>query len=369
MRKHLKDYFIPHEGNGYAPNSLQRFSVGVMFVLALLSFAAANLQSVLWITSDWLVSTILPSVIVDLTNEERDHEVLGQLTRSDVLDRAAQLKADDMVANGYFAHYSPTGVSPWYWFDTVGYTYIHAGENLAVHFTDSSDVVNAWMNSPGHRANILSGKYTEIGVGTAKGEYKGYETVFVVQLFGTPASLAQAPALALQTPIEEVVVDTALEPISEETTPVVASAEATAPEPVEEPGMTMEEVADTTEATMSPVVTESEDVAGDESRELFADIATSSPLALPAGTHTITGGSTPTNGAGWLGLVATAPGVWFQVFYFALAGFVMLTLVLSIVIEWRKQHPVQIAYGVGLMATMALLMIVQNSLVEHVIVL
>lgn len=66
--------------------------------------------------------------------------------------------------------------------------YAHAGENLAVHFTDSSEVVDAWMDSPSHRANIVNAQYAEIGVGTARGTFEGFETVFVVQLFGTPAA-------------------------------------------------------------------------------------------------------------------------------------------------------------------------------------
>ncbi len=54
MKKRLKNHFIPHEGNGYKPNSLQKFSVSVMFLLVLLTFAFSNLQAILWISSDWL---------------------------------------------------------------------------------------------------------------------------------------------------------------------------------------------------------------------------------------------------------------------------------------------------------------------------
>jgi hypothetical protein len=192
----LKDLFIPHEGNKFRPDFLERLSVGIMLVLILLSFAMANLQSLLWISSDWLVSTILPAVIVDLTNDERNSEKIGTLTRSALLDKAANLKARDMAENEYFAHYSPTGVSPWYWFDQAGYNYLHAGENLAVHFTDSSDVLRAWMDSPSHRANIMNGDYVEIGIGTAKGEYKGQPTIYVVQLFGTKRDTATTPSVA-----------------------------------------------------------------------------------------------------------------------------------------------------------------------------
>ena len=126
------------------------------------------------------------AVIVDLTNENREESHVGLLERSTVLDEAARQKAEHMAEGSYFAHNSPDGVTPWYWFDKVGYQYAYAGENLAVHFTDSGEVVKAWMDSPGHRANILSEDYREIGIGTAKGEYQGFPTVFVVQMFGTP---------------------------------------------------------------------------------------------------------------------------------------------------------------------------------------
>ena len=93
MRAHLKNLFIPHKGNKYKPTILERVSVGVMFVLVLLSFAIANIQALLWISSETLISAILPAVIVDLTNEERSDEALGTLMRSPLLDQAAQLKA------------------------------------------------------------------------------------------------------------------------------------------------------------------------------------------------------------------------------------------------------------------------------------
>ena len=168
-------------------NLLQKISMSLMAVLVMITFVAANLHAILWQSSDWLVSTVLPAVVVDLTNDEREDNAAPPLRRNTTLDEAARMKAEHMAKHEYFAHHSPDGVSPWYWFNEAGYTYAHAGENLAIHFTDSSEVVDAWMDSPSHRKNIVDGKFTEIGVGTAKGEYEGYDTVYVVQLFGTPA--------------------------------------------------------------------------------------------------------------------------------------------------------------------------------------
>lgn len=159
-------------------------------------------------------ASVISSVLVDLTNGDRHSNDLSGLTVSPVLEAAAEAKAADMVAKGYFAHTSPEGKDPWYWFEQVGYEYAYAGENLAVDFTDSGDVERAWMNSPLHRDNVLNKNYTEIGIATASGFYQGRPTTFVVQMFGTPKAALQvsdtdtqeiirdAPRVALDAPTE-----------------------------------------------------------------------------------------------------------------------------------------------------------------------
>ena len=104
-----------------------------------------------------------------------------------MLARGAQLKADDMASKGYFSHTGPDGSAPWKWFQAAGYRYEYAGENLAVNFNESEDVVDAWLKSPTHRANIMKANFTEVGIGVATGTYKGKEATFVVQFFGKPA--------------------------------------------------------------------------------------------------------------------------------------------------------------------------------------
>ena len=94
-------------------------------------------------------------MVVDLTNEERAMNHAAPLQRNAVFDEAARLKAEHMARYEYLQHFSPDGVSPWHWFDKAGYRYAFAGENLAIHFTDSDEVVEAWMNSPAHRQNIV----------------------------------------------------------------------------------------------------------------------------------------------------------------------------------------------------------------------
>ena len=94
-----------------------------------------------------------------------------------------------MDYKGYFSHNSPEGVTPWYWLRVSGYLYDTAGENLAVNFTDSKDVTEAWMNSPAHRDNILRQGFTEIGTAAATGYYDGREAIFVVQYYARPSNI------------------------------------------------------------------------------------------------------------------------------------------------------------------------------------
>lgn len=358
MKKHAKNLFIPHEGNEYQPHVLQRVAIVAMLIMILTSFTAANFQALLWLSSDWLISTILPAVIVERTNEERTDGAMSMLTRNEILDEAAQLKAEHMAENEYFAHYSPEGISPWYWFDQVKYPFVHAGENLAVHFTDSDEVVRAWMDSPGHRANILNGDFSEIGVGTARGSYQGYDTVFVVQLFGAPAiSATQDPALegiALEStasaPDEEITVEVAT--LEAEDTPVSpASIETVAlNDGVEEKG---EEI---TEEPIDVVV-------------VYSDLATTSRDAVPASTTGIgEKGDSSSEAVSVVARTATQPSVFLQFFYGIIALFVIVALTFSIVIEWRRQHPVQIAYGTGLLAVMALLFYIHTTLTTGAII-
>jgi hypothetical protein len=136
------------------------------------------------ISFEQLLATIVPEKLIELTNVRREESGADTLIFNQLLKDAAKMKAEDMASKGYFAHTSPEGKTPWYWFDRVGYSYRYAGENLAVNFKESYEVDEAWMNSPTHRDNILSKKFEEIGIATATGEYKGKEAVFVVQLFG-----------------------------------------------------------------------------------------------------------------------------------------------------------------------------------------
>ncbi len=130
-----------------------------------------------------------------LVNQARVSANLSPLERNDKLQQAAELKAQDMIKNQYFAHTSPTGVEPWHWFSQAGYKYRYAGENLAVGFFDSTDVFNAWLASPGHRDNIMNSHYQQVGTAVLSG-FGSESTIVVVQLFGSelPVAVQAQPA-------------------------------------------------------------------------------------------------------------------------------------------------------------------------------
>jgi hypothetical protein len=124
--------------------------------------------------------------LLKYTNMQRVANGLAPLNLNPELTHAAQLKAKDMFAKDYWAHVSPDGTTPWVWIKDSGYDYLYAGENLARGFNSSSDVVTAWMNSPEHRANMLSSNYTDIGFAIQSGTLTGTDTTLVVQEFGSP---------------------------------------------------------------------------------------------------------------------------------------------------------------------------------------
>ena len=183
----LRTYFIPHDGNENKPHILRPRVIAFVCLIVIVAESTILFGTSYVVPRSKLFGIILTNALVDETNQNRTTNNLPALSESPLLDAAAQEKANDMVANNYFAHTSPAGITPWYWFQNVGYSFTFAGENLAVNFADSQDVTSAWMNSPEHRANILSNNYTQIGMATAQGMYEGEPATYVVELFGTPA--------------------------------------------------------------------------------------------------------------------------------------------------------------------------------------
>lgn len=106
--------------------------------------------------------------VIRLVNVERAKAGLQALTQNWQLSRVARYKSQDMIDKGYFAHNSPTYGSPFKMMESFGIRYSAAGENIAMGQQSPAQVMNAWMNSPGHRNNIMSPSFTQIGVGLAK---------------------------------------------------------------------------------------------------------------------------------------------------------------------------------------------------------
>ena len=302
MLKVLKKYFIPHRENDYKPHFFREASVLTLAFVIIFFFLVSLLGGLVFIKTDFFAA-VVPSVLVDLANQNREDNKLPPLAVSPILEGIAAAKANDMAAKGYFAHTSPEGITPWHWFREVGYTFSFAGENLAVDFSDSFDVTRAWMVSPGHRANILNLSFTEIGIAMAKGVYRGRETIFVVQVFGRPA-LAEVETQTVSKPGEE-----------------VASVEGTVS------GETLQENVKT--------------VAQDD---MFIGVQNLDHAALEEVLA-----QTPAPRASWLNKLLSSPRTMLTYVYTLLGLLILVALLLMVFVEIRQQHPLHILYGLLLL--------------------
>lgn len=112
--------------------------------------------------------------VLDLTNAQRAKAGLSPLKYNAALSNVATLKSQDMRDKNYFSHTSPTYGSPFAMMDKFGISYTYAGENIAAGYSTPQAVVTGWMNSPGHRQNILNSNYNQIGIGYAAGGSYGH---------------------------------------------------------------------------------------------------------------------------------------------------------------------------------------------------
>ncbi|MBI2120355.1 MAG: hypothetical protein HYT94_01890 [Parcubacteria group bacterium] len=330
--KHLKKYFIPGKHNEYKPHFFRLGSVLVVAsVIAFLFLAAFSLNSLVIRSGSSQLGAVVTGTLVELANADRESNNLQGLTISPVLQKAAQLKADDMAAKSYFAHDSPEGLSPWHWFEQAGYVFSFAGENLAVYFSDSAELEKAWMNSPLHRANILNSYFTEIGIATAKGVYQGRETVYVVQEFGRPkARVASAVAAAQEiAQVPTVSVPTTTNKLALKESPKVKGATAeTEPFEVVAKEDTFIAVKSTGTIAEDETATNSPVVVG------TADEARTSPLLK----------------------AAASPWTLLRKAYAGIALFIVFALLLLISVEIKRQHPLHIFYAVALLVLMGVLL-------------
>ena len=130
-------------------------------------------------------SDLFDDAIVAAMNRERAAHGLRPLRLNDRLTLAAEDRTRDMLAKHYFDHVSPDGISPFKWAERRGYEYREIGENLAVGYITAAAVVDGWMHSPGHRANILGADFDEVGIAVAASPVRGYGAPLVVALYGT----------------------------------------------------------------------------------------------------------------------------------------------------------------------------------------
>lgn len=123
--------------------------------------------------------------VVARMNAMRAEKSLPPLVVSDKLTRAAESRMQDMIDGEWWSHESPDGLSPFFWLSAADYDYMYAAENLAAGFETTPVLVEAWMESPGHRANIMGVQYAECGIAIIDGSTKGRALgKSVVVLFG-----------------------------------------------------------------------------------------------------------------------------------------------------------------------------------------
>jgi hypothetical protein len=197
----FKDYFIPHQGNGYKPHSLHPKRIAFHAASLVAIKAMVVLLAIIFPLSAWMspdLAVAQGKKIIALTNEVRKSLDVPILLENKKLDEAAAAKAQDMLLKEYFAHISPENKGLDYFLGNVNYKYAVAGENLAIGFATPEEVIAAWKNSPTHYANMIDPDFLEIGVGMDEGSYKGADTTLVAQYFGTRDNSSVEVAMALK---------------------------------------------------------------------------------------------------------------------------------------------------------------------------
>jgi len=248
-----RNWFLPTKENNFQPGILSDRSISVFILLFLLIKVVFSFNLIL-VKQSSLFADISAQRVLALTNEVRQQYNLPIVQGDSLLDKAAQEKAQDMLENKYFDHFSPTGISPWYWIDKSGYDYYYAGENLAMNFLDSEEVIDGWLNSPSHKENLLNKDYKDIGIAVLSGDFnnEGINRILVVQMFGSkakpsiPIAMAQAPNTEESVILEEVIVPEEIlndEEVLSETI----------------------EIAETTETTIQPVI----GAAGEQAQDII----------------------------------------------------------------------------------------------------
>lgn len=193
MKRWLAHWFSPRKSNRHHAKLLHADSLAFLVAFVVLGHTTLalkyNLPLIPFLPNILGQETRLnQQSIFDAINAERVAADLPPLVWNDTLATAAQAKAQDMLQNDYWSHTSPSGRTPWTFIDNTPYQYQIAGENLARNFTSTPAVIQAWMGSTTHRANILHDDYVDTGIAVVPGVMDGKQTTLVVQFFATPTA-------------------------------------------------------------------------------------------------------------------------------------------------------------------------------------
>ena len=191
----LRNWFLPHKDTHKKAHLISWEGMLIyvlLFIFIQVSFSIVSYTKpgILGITAN-----IDQKKVIELTNAERVKKGLSPVKENEALNKAATLKAQNMFAENYWAHFAPSGKSPWDFILGSGYKFTFAGENLAKNFYNSDDVVQAWMNSKTHRDNLLNSNYRDIGIAVEEGVLNGQKTILIVQEFGTTEAIAKVPSI------------------------------------------------------------------------------------------------------------------------------------------------------------------------------
>lgn len=334
---------IPHEKNNNIPHILRAEAVFVLVVFSGILFYF-NQNNFKIIENLNLTATVYPAVLADLANKDRSESGISGLAWNETLEKAAKLKALDMSKNGYFAHTSPTGVAPWHWFSEAGYNFFYAGENLAIDFTESENVENAWLNSPKHRENIMNQNFTEIGIATAEGIYNGKNTTFVVEFFGKPLKLATSTNTE-KVKAKELVLNTGEQEKSAEQKVAGVSVE-NLPQKTESIDTQVAPEIQTIEETDKFIAVKNNSVINEASNEVPSTYAVAqNDVSKKENSKLST----------WYERLIVNPVNVIRYVYLAILGLVFIAILLMLKKEYQKHHKKHLAMGLALMLVMIVL--------------
>jgi hypothetical protein len=324
---------IPHPKNRNVPHILTETSVATLLVVifALFIFTDQNVELARKLN---LTATVYPAVLADLTNKDRAGEGVAELRWSDTLAAAARMKAQDMLENGYFAHTSPAGLTPWHWLTILQYNFRYAGENLAIRFNDTDSVESAWLNSPTHKANIVSDKFSEIGIAAVDGIFEGANTTIVVEFFGAPSM-----ALASSTPPPP--------PVSPSPSPVPPPE--TPPQVVVNPPVAPVVAGTETEPKTPKTETIEEEKTFVAVKNVEAEVKTE---AIPPPVHTENVETRST----WYERLLVKPGDAVKSIYLSIVALILTAMVLMSFKQYERHHLKHFSMGLGLLVIVAFLL-------------